>query len=520
MSRRQSPPIVVPFWTVPDVGRNRLTGPLSVRWSIRSETCRSLPLLAQRGSSVPSAVARRNSEPGAPFQFGVRTVARGRLSPVSLGSWGVGRRRGLDASVVRVRRRAILLMLAGGVVEFALLALWQRNGYWEFSDGVYAETARGLLHGERLYRDVAAAQPPPVYLLGAVLLAIHDGLEPIRAGLAAIQLITAGLVATCAWRMSGRSSLALAAGVVSPLLPITLHEHAQLIPETLAAPLILAGVLACSRRDSAFRGGVLLAFAAACKLAFVFPALAITLASVARRRALMGLVLAGIGVLAATLAVFGSEAWDQTIRAQLQVGGGSLHQVAGLVAQAGWNELPLVIGAGGALLLADEALDRQLLWTLAAAAAAGLALTLTLLKRGSYIDVLIVAEPPSLALAVCGAAWAWERARTRPLVLFLTALLAAQSLSLLLSPADPLIARRPLASSGLQYEMSPAAVTHAVDRARRCSHSAAYSGVPFIAFLANRRMPGDQPDLFMIDHAPIDARFARRAASDNPQCPS
>jgi hypothetical protein len=147
-------------------------------------------------------------------------------------------------------------------------------------------------------------------------------------------------------------------------------------------------------------------------------------------------------------------------------------------------------------------------------------LTLTLLKRGSYIDVLIVAEPPLLALAVCGASWAWERARTRPLVLFLTALLAAQSLSLLLSPADPLMARRPLASSGLQYEMSPTAATHAVDRARRCSHSAAYNGVPFIAFLANRRMPGNQPDVFMIDHAPIDARFARRAASDNHRCPS
>ena len=40
----------------------------------------------------------------------------------------------------------------------ALLAAWQRNGYWDFSDGVYAETARALLHGQRLYRDVAAAQ--------------------------------------------------------------------------------------------------------------------------------------------------------------------------------------------------------------------------------------------------------------------------------------------------------------------------------------------------------------------------
>jgi hypothetical protein len=106
-------------------------------------------------------------------------------------------------SVGRPRRAVWLLALCAGALELALLAAWQRNGYWEFSDGVYAETARVFLHGQRLYSDVAAAQPPPVYLFGALLLAIHDGLGALRAGLALVELVTAALVALSVWRLSG-----------------------------------------------------------------------------------------------------------------------------------------------------------------------------------------------------------------------------------------------------------------------------------------------------------------------------
>ena len=417
------------------------------------------------------------------------------------------------------RRAALVLALAAGAVELALLAAWQRNGYWEFSDGVYAETARLLLHGQRLYSDIAAAQPPPVYLFGALLLAIHDGLGSLRAGLALVELITAALVALSVWRVSGRGWAALAAGAAAPLLPITLHEHAQLLPETLAAPLIMGGALCCARSERASAGGALLALAAACKLAFALPAVAVALVSVARRRALAGLALAGASLIIAALAVFGTAVWRETVRAQLQVGNASLHYVAGLVAQAAWNELPLVAGAATALLLAHQARDRELLRTLAAAAGSGLVLGLTLFKGGSYIDVFVVADPPLLALAACGAIWAWERTRSRWIVALLGALLTLQSLSLLIDPSDPIIARRPFALSGLEYSESPAAVNHAVTAARRCPRSLAYSGDPFIAFLADRRMPGDQPDLFIIQNAPLDAPFERRATADTPRCP-
>jgi hypothetical protein len=421
--------------------------------------------------------------------------------------------------VAQPRRSLVLLVLAGGAIELALLALWQRNGYWEYSDGVYAETARLLLHGHRLYSDVAAAQPPPVYLVGALLLAIHDGLAPLRAGLALVELITGGLVALSVWRLCGRGAVALAAGALAPLLPITLHEHAQLLPETLATPLVMAGALWSTRRERAVAAGALLALAVACKLAFAVPALTIALASVARRRALAGLLLAAGALALAGQAVFGTALWREVVRAQFEVGDSSVHYVAGLLSQAAWNELPLIACAGAALLLARRARDRALLRTLAAAAGGGLVLGLSLFKRGAYIDVFAVAEPPLLALAACGATWAWEGTRSRRIVPVLGAFLIAQSVSLLIDPGDPGVARRPFSGYGLQYALSPAAVDRAVAAARRCPPRLAYSGAPFIAFLAHRRPPGDQPDVFIIASAAVNAPFARRADVDTPRCP-
>jgi len=418
----------------------------------------------------------------------------------------------------------VALLVVAGLVEFGLLAAWQRNGYWDFSDGDSAESARELLHGLAPYRDFAAAQPPPVYLVGALLLALHDGLASLRAGLGVVDLATAALVGVCVWRLSGRRWIAVAAAGVAPLLPISLHEHAQLTPETLAAPLLLAGALWCARPARSVVGGVLLALAAACKVAFVIPALAIALASCARRRALSALVAAGVLLGGLSVAVFGTGVWREAVEAQAQVGRTSLHSAGGLLAQGAWSELVLVIGAAAAVLLgrsgAEEVREPALLRTLAAAAGAGLVLALTVFKRGSYINVLVVAEPPLLSLAACGAAWSWHRWRLwRPLVAALGVLLAVQSISLLSSPGNPWAAKRPGAQSGLAWSASPATVDREVSAARGCPSSLAYSGDPYVAFLAARRMPGDQPDPFMLEYARADAGFARQAARDQPRCP-
>ncbi len=167
---------------------------------------------------------------------------------------------------------------------------------------------------------------------------------------------------------------------------------------------------------------------------------------------------------------------------------------------------------------ADPALWR----TVTAAAVGGLLLAVTLLKHGSYINVFAVAEPPLLVIAIVGALLLWRTGRTsaRAGVALLAALLAAQSLSLLVSPASAVLARRPFARSGLAQTLSPAAVSRAVALARRCPASEAYSGPAYIAFLADRRMPGDQPDLFMLRYASADRVFAQRAAADEPRCPA
>jgi hypothetical protein len=416
--------------------------------------------------------------------------------------------------------------VAAGLLELLLLAVWQRNGYWEFSDGVYAQSAREFLHGLVPYRDFAAGQPPLVFLVGVVLLAIHDGLTSLRVGAALADLVTAGLVGLCVCRLTGVRTVAVATALLSPLLPISLHEHAQFTPETFAAPLLLAGALLCARPHHAGVGGVLLALAVMCKLAFALPALAIALSTRQRRAATMTLILAVVVFAIASVAAFGAGVWRDAVHAQSQVGRASLHYVGGLIAQGAWNELPLVLPAAAGVWLVwthrEQPLDMELMRTLVAATLAGLLLVLTVFKRGSYINVLVVAEPPLLVLAGAGAVWSARRSRAASIAIgLLGVLLAAQIVSLLVDPANPPIAKRPGAQSGLAWTAGPATVNRAVERARRCPRALAYSGDPYYAFLSDRRMPGNQPgdQLFITEHAPVDAAFARRANLDQPRCP-
>lgn len=418
----------------------------------------------------------------------------------------------------------IALLALGGLVELALLAAWQRNGYWNFSDGVYAQSARELLHGALPYRDFAASQPPPVYLAGTLLLAMHDGLASLRAGLGAVDLLTAALVGVCVWRLTESRWTAVGAAAVAQLLPISLHEHAQLTPETLAAPLLLGGALWCADRRRSTAGGALLALAAVCKLAFLLPALAIAWFSASRSKVGRAFVVTGAVVAVASTAAFGSGVWREAIQAQMQVGFAPLGYAAGLLAQGAWNELALVIAAGLALVLGAREREtgpaQALVRTLAAAAGGGLLLGLTVLKRGSYINVLAVAEPALLALATYGAVQCWRLGRRwRALTVALGCLLALQSLSLLTNPRDPWAAKRPGAQSGLSWTSSPTQVDRAVARARDCRANVAYSGTPYVAFLAKRRMPGGQPDLFILRYARADSRFAALAANDRARCP-
>lgn len=425
---------------------------------------------------------------------------------------------------------ARLLVAWLGLAAAALVALaaWQGLAYWEYSDGVYSLSARQLLDGHALYRDFAGAQPPPLYLLGAAALALSDSPGAIRVLMALCEAATSLLVLVAVLRLTRRPGIALVAALACLVTPWALREHAQLLPETVAAPLLMGAALMAGRRGGAIAAGIVGAVAVSFKVAFVLPALAVLLASRERRRALSGFAAAGTVLALTFLLVFGEPLWSNVVSGQAQTGTAALSYVGGLWSQAGWNLAGLLGLAALAWpqrgALADADLGRSLL----ALALGSLLLLGTLLKHGSYLTVLVVAEPPLLCLAACGIAAivgapgaqrrtrAW-RARALAAAAAL-ALLLAQALSLLVAPDDPVLFTRPLAASGPARVMSDAEVARAAAAIRRCPAGSRYGGPPYLAFVAGRDIAGLQPDQFMIDNAADLARFRRAVQADRSIC--
>lgn len=422
----------------------------------------------------------------------------------------------------------------------AALYIWQGRSYWDYPDGVYALTARAVVHGRALYSDVVAAQPPLLFYAGAVPLALADSLTALRVAMAAVDLALGATVLAAVWRLTGRRGPAVASGLLALVTPWALHEHALLMPETFGAPLLMGAVLLASRRGwTPAVGGALGALAAAFKIAFFAPALLIALASTHVRRSLGGLALAAIALAAVFLAAFGGDGVRDVVRAQAQTGLHSLHYTAGLWAQAGWNLLPLIVPAALAWPLRARSRDPALARALVGALAGSVVLLATLLKQGSYLNVLVVIEPPLLALAATGLTWGIEdlrangmpgagrplagpgarRPRLLGLALVALALGMAEVGSLLLAPGNPRVFARPLAASAPGWVAGPKAVARELSAARACPPARAYSGAPYVAFLARRRMPGGQPDQFLLAHARLESHARARAGRDVPRCP-
>lgn len=409
------------------------------------------------------------------------------------------------------------------------LALWQGEAYWEYSDGVYSLSARELLHGQSLYRDFAAAQPPPLYYLAAGALAVRDGPATIRLLMALCEAATSLLVLVAVRRLTGSPAAALCAAVVSLMTPWALREHAQLLPETVAAPLLMGATIASGRRGSSALAGVLGAVAMAFKLAFVVPALVVVAGARSARRAGAGFLSTVAIVVLAFALLFGAPLWTDAIRAQAQTGRASLDHIVGLWMQGGWNLLPLLSLAALAWprrrTIGEAALARGLL----AAAIGSLLLLATLVKHGSYLTVLVVVEPPLLCLAAAAiAALLRERTAADPptgriRAAELTATIAvvfgvAQIMSLLIAPANPALFVRPFARSGPAQPLSAAGVRLASAAIRRCPPATAYDGAPYLAFVAGREIAGSQPDQFIVE-APVLARFGAEIRSQQAICP-
>ncbi|ADB51538.1 hypothetical protein [Conexibacter woesei] len=419
---------------------------------------------------------------------------------------------------------AIVAWAVAAVVLLVALALWQDDGYWEYSDGVYALTARLVADGRDLYGDVAAAQPPPLYLAGALVLSISDTLTALRIAMAAVELVTSALVLAVVWRLTGQRAAAVLAALVVLVSPWMLREHAQLLPETFAAPLLLGAALAASRARTVVLAGVLAALATAFKLAFGLPALALLLGVRLRGdrvRGIAAFAAAAVVLGLLSLLLYGDGLLDGAVRAQRESGTAAVSYVAGLWAQGAWNLLPLLACAVLVVPLRAWLLDDDLLRTLAAGSAGALLLFLTLFKTGSYLTFLVVVEPLLVCLAAAGVVAAVRAGSAALTAVAGIALLlgALQVGSLLLAPGDPRLFVRPLADSGPERKLSPAEVDAAVAQLRACPADRATGAPPYIAFAAGRRIAGDQPDQFILAHAPVLAEFRAVADADQPRCP-
>lgn len=420
--------------------------------------------------------------------------------------------------------RLLAVWLALTTLVLIALGLWQGQGYWEYSDGVYSLSARYVLDGASLYSDFAAAQPPSLFYAGAAVLAIDDSATAIRVAMAGCKALVSLLVLIAVWRLTGRRDAALVAALASLVTPWAVREHAQLLPETLAAPLIMGAALAAGRRSTALLAGALGAFAMTFKLALALPALAIVLFGRHVRRGLTGFAVTGAVLAAAFLALFGEALWTNVVRAQTQAGYASLAYIAGLWAQAGWNLLALLVLAALAWPARGRLRDPDLARSLLAAAVGSLLLLATLLKNGSYLTAMIVIEPPLVCLAACGVVatlqehGARRSARMRGLVVAACVFATVQVLSLLRSPGDPALFTRPLAGSGPARTLSDGEVDAAARAIAACPPGSTYAGPPYLAFVAGRDIAGRQPDGFIIHAAPVLNAFRERSDADPRIC--
>lgn len=446
------------------------------------------------------------------------------------------------AQGTRMPRPALAVGLGLALAVLLVEHLIRGNSYWDYSEGVYLFTSRLLLHGADLYGNVVAAQPPPLFAVGASVLAVDDSLGWARTAMGLIQVGTGLLAAVVIWRLTGSR---VAAGVAAPLALLTpwaVHEHGSLIPETIAAPLLLGGVLLAPDRRRAPWLGVMVALLAAMKLSYALPALVLILVSADRGRVARwaaGAVAAGIAL---SFALFGGGLWRDTVVAQVQSGHVSLHSFSGEWAQIGWNLLGLLCGAVLAWRYRPVDVTRAQRRTLVVAGAVAGATLITLLstwKQGTSLNSLVAAEATLVPLAVAGCVWALRAGGVRAggtrvagsraggarfaaaVCVAGLAFAVAQGVALVADPVidGPHLFLRPGSGPSYGVTLTKDEVAAAVRVARACPAGIPHSGTPFVAFVARRSMPADQPDQYLI-HLTSELQTARNAiAAVRTTCP-
>jgi hypothetical protein len=423
-------------------------------------------------------------------------------------------------------RTVALSALALAVTVLVVEHLVRGNAYWDYSEGVYLFSSRLLLHGADLYGSVVAAQPPPLFAIGAGLLSIDDSLGWVRWAIGAVEVGAGLLAAQVAWRLTASRAAASLAAPLTLLTPWIVHEHGSLIPEMFAAPLLLGGVLLAPQPRRAPWLGVLAALLAAFKLSYALPALVLIGVSSDWRRATRWALAAAAVEIVLTFAVFGpAGVWRDTVVAQFESGHVGVRALAGEWAQIAWNLSGLLVAALVAWALRRHARDVRTLRVATAVAVATLLTLASTWKLGTSLNSVIPAETVLVPLALAGCVWALRESRRRvagAVAVAAVVFAVAQGIALVAFPnvhgAHPFL--RPGSSPGYGITLYADEVDAAVRVARRCPRGVPYSGTPIIAFIANRPLPGNQPDQYLSQLAPVlkDARVAIRSVRT--VCPS
>ena len=282
------------------------------------------------------------------------------------------------------------------------------HNFISFSDGVYMYAAS---EGARaLYSVVAVSLPPAPLLLTAAVWKLSPHIETVRLLLALAGLVTALLTYVVARRLFGlgRWTAALAA-----ILALTGPVHAQFVGvegELLLTPLVLCLALGLNGRRRVLTVAVLGA-GFFCKLTWA-PFFVAGIIVIARREGLRtaaktaaASLAFGAALYALAIAAFGWSAYDvlsQLVLAEAN-SGYQLDLVLGLAAVIVVLWWPfLVLGRAG---LRDASYDARLLL------AAGAVGALTMVKQGTFFNVLDPLEPLLATLAVAGGISLWQQRR-------------------------------------------------------------------------------------------------------------
>ena len=432
---------------------------------------------------------------------------------------------------MRERGWTIAPVLLGAAALFAVHLLLLHT-YWDYSEGVYALTAQQMLRGGDLYGQIVGAQPPGVFLAGAALLAIHDGVEWLRFGVGCLQLIAALIGARIVFRLTGSRIASTVTPALMLLTPWAVHEHGALTPELVALPVMLGAALLAADPDHSAGTGVLCGLLVLIKFPLAIPAVVLVLlAGNVRRAALCAGVTVGAGLAAAWLAG-GSGFWRDALIAQIHSGSRPLGVLKGFWAQAGWNVLGLVFCAGVAIKLRAMVRDRRLLMIAVALAMANLVTFLSNFKEGTGLNIMVPVEASLVPLAATGTVLAFRAARRRsrlagaPRGRWIAAACAlalaftlAQGISLIASPHNSIPFLRAFSAPAWEITLTGPQFEHAVVTARACPPGEAYGGPPLVALAAGRTLPAGQPDEFLPSHSPTLATVKSEIAAVKRVCP-